>query len=172
MKRNLSILTTSKPYKSICVAIVFMFVSMLCACDFMNNSKTGSIEDAQQQFISEVQYMTEKDALANEINYYKEPQITVYRKVRDLTGKDAIHECNLLEKENIEKENALRNGQVSVIRTWNCFQEKQYAVDHPDDIVGAEYYFEGIFTHYNNGYDTRKAKVLCINGKWFVIKKY
>lgn len=160
------------PQKAICGAIIFVLVSILSACDSFNNSRTGTIEEAQQQFITEVQYMTEKDALANEINYYKEPQITVYRKVRDLTGKDAIHECNLLEKENEEKERALRTGQMSVIRTWNCYQEKQYAVDHPNDIVGAEYYFEGTFTHYNNGYDTRKAKVLCINGKWFVIQKY
>ena len=70
---------------------------------FVNNSKTGSIEEAQQQFVEEVQYMTEKEALANEINYYKDPIITVKRKVRDLSGKEAIHECNLLEKENEEK---------------------------------------------------------------------
>lgn len=164
---------TASEYKKVTWSTLMLFlVFILSSCDFMNNSQTGTIEEAQQQFINEVQYMTEKDALANEINYYKEPQIAVYRKVRDLTGKDAIHECNLLEKENAEKESALRNGQVSVIRTWNCYQEKQYAVDHPDDIIGAEYYFEGIFTHYNNGYDTRKAKVLCINGKWFVIQRY
>ena len=164
---------TASEYKKVTWSTLMLFlVFILSSCDFMNNSQTGTIEEAQQQFINEVQYMTEKDALANEINYYKEPQITVYRKVRDLTGKDAIHECNLLEKENAEKESALRNGQVSVIRTWNCYQEKQYAADHPDDIIGAEYYFEGIFTHYNNGYDTRKAKVLCINGKWFVIQRY
>ena len=165
-------MSTLKQKKAICGTIIIVLVSILCACNSFNNSQTGTIEEAQQQFINEVQYMTEKEALANEINYYKEPQMTVYRKVRDLTGKDAIHECNLLEKENAEKESALRNGQVSVIRTWNCYQEKQYAVDHPNDIVGAEYYFEGTFTHYNNGYDTRKAKVLCINGKWFVIQKY
>lgn len=139
---------------------------------FGNSSKTGTIESAQQQFISEVQYMTEREALANEISYYKKPQITVKRKVRDLTGKAAIHECNLLQKENEEKERALRNGQVSVIRTWKFYSEKEYAVDHPNDIVGAEYYFEGIFTHYNHGYERRKAKVLCINGKWFVIQRY
>lgn len=165
-------MSTLKQKKSICSTIIFVLTLILCACNSFNNSQTGTIEEAQQQFINEVQYMTEKDALANEINYYKEPQITIYRKVRDLTGKDAIHECNLLEKENTEKESALRNGQVSVIRTWNCYQEKQYAVEHPEDIVGAEYYFEGTFTHYNNGYDTRKAKVLCINGKWFVIQRY
>ena len=113
---------------------------------FGNSSKTGTIESAQQQFISEVQYMTEREALANEISYYKKPQITVKR--------------------------ALRNGQVSVIRTWKFYSEKEYAVDHPNDIVGAEYYFEGIFTHYNHGYERRKAKVLCINGKWFVIQRY
>ncbi len=165
-------MSTLKQKKAICGTIIIVLVSILYACNSFNNSQTGTIEEAQQQFINEVQYMTEKEALANEINYYKEPQITVYRKVCDLTGKDAIHECNLLEKENAEKESALRSGQASVIRTWNCYQEKQYAVDHPNDIVGAEYYFEGTFTHYNNGYDTRKAKVLCINGKWFVIQKY
>lgn len=119
---------------------------------FSNSSKIGTLESAQQHFIEEAQYMTKREALEKEINYYKEPRITVKRKVRDLTGKEAIHECNLLEKD--------------------CYGEKQYAIDHPNDIVGAEYYFEGVFTHYNHGYNTRKAKVLCINGGWFVIEKF
>ena len=165
-------MSTLKQKKAICCTIIFILVSILCACDSFNNSQTGTIEEAQQQFINEVQYMTEKEALSKEISYYKDPQITTKRKVRDLTGKDAIHECNLLERENEENNKALRSGQAFVVRTWNFYAEKQYAVDHPDDIVGAEYYFEGIFTHYNNGYDTRRAKVLCINGKWFVIQSY
>jgi len=139
---------------------------------FSNNSKTGNIESAQQQFIKEVQYMTEKEALSNEISYYKKPRITVKRKVRDLTGKAAIHECNLLGEENAENRRAIKSGQAYAVGIWNYQAEKKYAVDHPNDIVGAEYYFEGVFTHYDNGYGTKKAKVLCINGKWFVIQKY
>ena len=52
------------------------------------------------------------------------------------------------------------------------YDEKEYALDHPNDIVGVKYYFEGIFTHYNNGYGTRKAEVICINGSWFVKQIY
>ncbi len=51
-----------------------------------------SIEEAQVHFIENVQYMTEREALSHEIDYYKPPQITVARKVQDLSGKDAIHE--------------------------------------------------------------------------------
>ena len=165
-------MSTLNQKKSIYSIINFVILLILCACNSFDNSQTGTIEDAQQQFINEVQYMTEREALSKEISYYRDPQITTKRKVRDLTGKDAIHECNLLERENEENNNALRSGQAFVVRTWNFYSEKQYALDHPDDIVGAEYYFEGTFTHYNNGYDTRKAKVLCINGKWFVIQRY
>jgi hypothetical protein len=60
----------------------------------------------------------------------------------------------------------------SNLDAWYVDDEKEYALDHPNEIVGVKYYFEGIFTHYNNGYGTRKAEVICINGSWFVKQIY
>jgi hypothetical protein len=139
---------------------------------FSKESKTGNIESAMKVFIERVQYMTEREALSKGINYYKKPRITVKRKVRDLTGKAAVYECNLLGKENEESLALLKGGYVPIVSTYDYYKEKEYALDHPNDIVGAEYYFEGVFTHFNKGYDTRRAKVLCINGTWFVVQKY
>ena len=48
---------------------------------------------AEAQFIKELSYMTEKEALSNEIDYYKAPEITYKEHTRSLTGKDLIQEC-------------------------------------------------------------------------------
>jgi len=144
------------------------------ACDGIFNDKRG-IDVAQKAFIREVQYMTEEDALSKEIGYYKDPEITVKYKVRDLTGKDVIHECNLMLKENEKEEEDLRTGRTWIIKTWNVEDAKYYAIKHPDKICGAEFYFEGVFTHYGNGYGTRKARVLLMytedEDKWYVLQK-
>ena len=166
----------NRNFKTKIVILMSMFVFLNAnAWDwpFGNSSKIGTIEDAQQRFIKEVQYMTEKEALANEISYYRSPRITVKKKVRELTGKAVIHECNLLLKENQENNEALLNGRISIGRQWlNVDKVKDYAIEHPNDIVGAEYYFEGVFTHYNHGYSTERAKVLCLNGRWYILRKY
>ena len=44
----------------------------------------------------------------------------------------------------------------------NIGEVKKYAIEHPNDDIANEFYFEGIFTHYNNGYDTRRAYVIYI----------
>ena len=71
-------------------------LSLLLCLSFpcFSQSKKGSLKEAQVHFIESVQYMSKREALSKEINYYKDPQITVARKVSDLTGKDVIHECN------------------------------------------------------------------------------
>ena len=166
----------NKSLKIKIVTIVSIFVCLNAnAWDwpFSNSSKIGTIEDAQQRFIKEAQYMSEKEALANEISYYKKPRITVKKKVRELTGKAAIHECNLLLKENQKTSEAVQEGRISIGRVWlDVDKVKNYAVNHPNGIVGAEYYFEGVFTHYNRGYSTERAKVLCLNGNWYIVRIY
>ena len=148
------------------LTICFLFGSLCISCD------KYPIEEAQECFIENVQYMTEREALSHEIDYYKPPQITIARKVQDLSGRDAIHECNIMLRENEEKREALQSGRIQFGRIWYVDDEKEYALDHPNDIVGVKYYFEGIFTHYNNGYGSRKAEVICINGSWFVKQIY
>ena len=60
---------------------------------------------AEAQFIKELSYMTEKEALSNEIDYYKAPEITYKEHTRSLTGKDLIHECNqIMEEDNNSKQ--------------------------------------------------------------------
>ena len=44
--------------------------------------------------------MTEKEALSNEIDYYKDPKVTYRNHIRSLTGKDLIHICNKIIKWN------------------------------------------------------------------------
>lgn len=157
-------------------------ISVICAmiltsCDDLSN-ESKILQEAQEHFISEVQYMTKEDALSNEIDYYKDPEITVGYKVKDLSGKDVIHECNLLLKENDEAYNDLQTGKRWVVRTWNVGEAKDYAIKHPDDVCGKEYYFEGVFTHYGKGYGTRKARVLLMKSierrkekdNWYVIE--
>ena len=141
---------------------------LFLSCTSSAQSKKGSLKEAQSHFIDAVQYMSERDALSHEISYYKDPQITVARKVSDLTGKDAIHECNLMLKENQQVERDMDAGRMQYGRIWYVDDVKQYALDHPDKIVGAKYYFEGLFTHYDNGYGKKKGYVLCMNGRWFV----
>lgn len=160
------------------VIITSIIIAMLLvACDdFSNESK--KFQEAQEHFVSEVQYMTKEEALSNEIDYYKDPEIIVGYKVKDLTGKEVIHECNLLLKENEEAYRDLQTGKRWVVRTWNVGEAKDYAIKHPDDFCGKEYYFEGIFTHYGKGFGTRKARVLLMKSKerkkekdnWYVIE--
>lgn len=154
--------------------IFILTLAFFSACNTFSSSKTGSIKEAEQEFITEVQYMTEKESISDEISYYKDPDISVSRKVRDLTGRDAVHECNILLKENEIEHERLMSGQslFGISKVWMVSDEKEYAINHPDEIVGAEYYFEGTFTHYNNGYELIRAKVLYINGSWIVIRLY
>ena len=80
---------------------IFSILILLCSCDFITD-KTPSLDTAEAQFISETQIMSEQDALSKEISWYKAPQITERTLSRKLTGKDVIHEMNILLKENEE----------------------------------------------------------------------
>ena len=156
-------------YHKCCKTILGVIMSLcITACGFGNKSKLGSIEEAQDIFINNVQTMSERDALSNEIDYYSPPRIIVKRKIKELTGRDAIHECNIMIKENEEVRKEMESGKRQFGYYWDVYEVKEYAISQPDEIVGAVYYFEGEFTHYANGYHTKKANVLCINGHWYV----
>lgn len=63
--------------KRIVMLIIYFLVGFLCiSCD------KYPIEEAEERFIENVQYMTEREALSHEIDYYKPPQTTVARKVQ------------------------------------------------------------------------------------------
>lgn len=142
--------------KAKCV-VVNMFILLFVSCVPGIDSQQ---EKAKQVFIEKSQYMTEREALSSEINYYKSPEITVSRHIRSLTGKDLIHECNIVIKK--ETDDMRGKAVMGVIRESPIHDIKDFAIEHPDDVVANEYYFEGIFTHYNNGYNTHKAYVIYI----------
>lgn len=124
-------------------------------------SINSQMEKAEKIFIEEVQYMTKEDALSKEISYYKEPEITTRIHKRSLTGKDLIHECNRVIEEDDNKEYT-HFGPTTFKSVRRVGDIKDLAIKHPDDIVAEEFYFMGTFTHYNNGYDSRKATVIYV----------
>lgn len=99
------------------------------------------IEYAEQKFIEKASYMTEREALSHEIDYYKPPYVKERTHVRDLTGKDIIHICNIIQKENIEDIELLR-----IFPTRHVDSLKEYALDNPNKIIAHEFYFSGTFT--------------------------
>lgn len=142
---------------------IFSILTLLCSCDFIED-KTPSLDAAEAQFISEAHIMTEQDALSKEISWYKAPQITERTLSRKLTGKDVIHEMNILLREN---EEAKPDGIFGWTFTWNeewIATAKDYAVQHPDEVIAAEYYFTGVFTNYNadSKYSTIRKRILYI----------
>ena len=137
------------------VLLSFLFVS----CGPSINSQ---MDKAESIFIDEVQYMTKEDALSKEINYYKAPNISTRTHVRSLTGKDLIHECNrVIDEDNRKDFTHFGPTTFKIIRRVGDI--KDYAIKHPDDIVAEEFYFEGTFTHYNNGYGDRMARVIYVS---------
>lgn len=138
--------------------LFFLAIISLAACQPSVNKQ---MEKAEAIFIDEVQYMTKEEALAEEIDYYKDPVITTHTHCRSLTGKNLIHECNRVIKEDNEKEfTTLGPTTFKTVRFVGDI--KRYAIEHPDDIVANEFYFVGTFTHFGNGYDTKKAKIIYV----------
>ena len=134
--------------------ILILFVACMPSID-------TQMDKAETIFIEEVQYMTKEDALSKEISYYKEPEITTRIHKRSLTGKDLIHECNRVIEEDDNKEYT-HFGPTTFKSVRRVGDIKDFAIKHPDDIVAEEFYFMGTFTHYNNGYDSRKATVIYV----------
>lgn len=144
------------------LSFIFLLIS-LCSCNNIGD-KAPSLATAEAQFISEAQIMSEQVALSKEISWYKTPQITECTVSRNLTGKDVIHEMNLLLKEN---ENASPDVIFGWTFTWNgewIAKAKDYAVQHPDEIIATEYYFTGVFTNYSaeSKYSTIRKRLLYI----------
>ncbi len=142
---------------------ILILLSLLNSCDYITD-KTPSLDEAEARFISETQIMSEQEALSKEISWYKTPQITERILSRKLSGKDVIHEMNLLLKKN---ENAKPDGIFGWTFTWNgewIAKAKDYAVQHPDEIIAVEYYFTGIFTNYSekSKYSTTRKRLLYI----------
>lgn len=146
--------------------LIIMFSGILmslCSCDYVGN-KAPSLDTAEAQFISETQIMSEQDALSKEISWYKAPQIMERALSRRLTGRDVIHEMNILLKENEEaKPDAIFGWTFKWNGEW-ISKAKDYAVQHPDEVIAVEYYFTGVFTNYSadSKYSTIRKRLLYI----------
>jgi len=126
--------------------IILLFCVLLSTCNIiyaqgvmglLNKYQIDKyMEFAEQKFIEKASYITERQALSSEIDYYKPPYIKVRKHVRDLTGKDIIHICNIIEKENMER----------IFPTRSVGSLKEYALDNPNKIIAHEFYFSGTFT--------------------------
>lgn len=134
---------------------VLGIILALCSCDMAGDAfakiMKPSVEEAEKVFIKKNEIITSKEALAEELSYYKSPAITERCFSRYLTGRDVIHEMNILLKE--EASNSIVWKYTNSIHNPDLLNRaKSRGVDHPDDIIAAEYYFSGTFTS-NRGYE-------------------
>lgn len=160
-------------YTILMYLVIFSCIdSCIDSCAERHNNKY--FEYAEKVFIDEASYMNEREALSTEIGYYKSPQILKKQHNRDLTGKEIIHICNEIEKENTELSRRLEMGEIMFAVLTKVSDIKDYALDHPDEIIAHEFYFEGIFTTYNieNKYNKRSMKIIVIPKVKDQAKKY
>lgn len=127
---------------------------------FLPDKSIGKLEEyAQEEFCKEMQYMDERTAISEEIDYYKAPSFSTSEHIASLTGKQVIHICNRV-KDYDEKKDFVHYGPSSFKKILKMNDIKEYAVDHPDDIVAELFYFDAQFTHFGNGYSSEHAYVL------------
>lgn len=141
--------------KNLLFFVMLSTCNIICAqgiTDLWNKYQIDKyFEYAEQKFIEEASIMTEREALSNEIDYYKPPYIKIRKHVRDLTGKEIIHICNKIERENFEALERLRKNETWVVSTTFVKDIKEYALDNPNKIIAHEFYFSGTFTTYSRG---------------------
>ena len=139
-----------------------LIVTLCAGFSSCTKSVNQQMDLAEAQFIKELSYMTEKEALSNEIDYYKAPEITYKEHTRSLTGKDLIHECNQIMEEDNNKDYT-QFGPTSFKITRKVTDIKAYALEHPNEIIANEFKFSGIFTHFGaDKYDEKKAIVIVV----------
>lgn len=149
--------------KKLRTLFIVLLAPLFFSCGFVSNHNSdGDLEDAKKFFIEESQIMSEKDALAKEINYYRPPQIIRAEYIGTLTGKNLIHIANQIEKENQEQREALDKGLTWCAVTYNVSDVKEYGINNPNTNVAKLYLFGGDFVHYSNGIQRIYSLVLFI----------
>lgn len=140
--------------------VIFLGIAVCIEFYSCTSAINKQMDFAEANFIKEVSIITEKEALSKEIDYYKAPEITLKQHSRSLTGKDLIHECNIIIRNEQER---LKNRRILPMRTQSVERIKEYALGHPDDIIANEFKFRGIFTHYGeNKYGERSATIIVV----------
>jgi len=166
--------------------IYFMLLLGIVSCNQMNSNGSDCLAKyAQEAFIMQCSYMSERDANSNEIDYYKAPEITEAKFTCLYTGKDLVHLCNQIEEKNEYKSaNPIQFGPTTYSITYPVGDIKEFALDNMNSIVASQYHFSGIFTNYNKEtkYSVETSNVLIIpklgkiilfsdkgaNGYWYV----
>lgn len=140
--------------KIVCLMMTVVACMMAVSCDHVMRTVNPDYaakhdqEKALAYFIENTQYMTEREALSKEINYYRAPKIIRQELIGTLSGKTLIHIANEMHKED-ENKPGLGPSNIRVIR--NVSDVKEYGLDHPNEQVAKVYIFGGDFVHYNKG---------------------
>lgn len=151
-----------KTFRFFATLLVIALCTGFTSC---SSSLEKQMNFAENVFIREVSYMSETDALSREVNHYKAPEITVKYHKRSLTGKELIHECNTVIEKN---EESLSKGGI-LVRTYYVSDIKEYALNHPEDIIANEFEFCGTFTHFEPDKYVKKSAAVIVVSK---LEKY
>ena len=142
------------------IILSFLSIFLTSSCDQVlrkldsNYADDQDLQKALSFFIDENQYMTERDALSEEINYYRAPKILRQEFIGTLSGKTLIHIANEIKKED---DNKARGSYIAFFRIVDDI--KEYGLNHPHEQVAKVYVFGGDFVNYNRGI-TEKFKIV------------
>lgn len=142
---------------------------VMTACTNYNqssNSQGKFGEYAKQAFLEKRRILTEREALSKEIDWYQEPQITDYSYLGEMSGKDIISICNRIKEENEQSLEELRQHKTWCAFTYNVEDIKEYALDHPNEVIASKYHLAATFTTYSKDqpYSTYSNDVIVIRG--------
>lgn len=136
------------------IILSFLSIFLTSSCDQVlrkldsNYADDQDLQKALAFFIDENQYMTERDALSKEINYYRAPKILRQELIGTLSGKTLIHIANEIKKED---DNQAGWGPSNMKFFRKVDDIKEYGLNHPHEQVAKVYVFGGDFVHSNRG---------------------
>ena len=137
------------------IILTLLSVFLTTSCEYVqraydsNYAEQQDLEKALSFFIDKNQYMTERDALSKEINYYHAPKIVRQEYIGTLSGKTLIHIANEIKKYDDNNKPGLGPSNVKLITRVDDI--KEYGINHPNEQVAKVYVFGGDFVHYNRG---------------------
>ncbi len=149
--------------------IVRILFLCLFACLYSCDSHPTE-QEVKDLFILKNQYMSSREALQKEIEWFIEPKIQCNKK--NLTGRDLIHLANVLDRylenerrkepEYRERFKALGMPYIKSVVYYPIREMRELGADHPDKNVAVLWRLSGRFTTYskNHKYDTKEGYVL------------
>lgn len=141
----------NKKFNLIIILGLFIYFS---SCDNIRRTyetgyaDTQDLKKALEYFIEDNKYMTERDALAKEIDYYREPNILRQEYIGTLTGKNLIHIANEIQKED---GNQMGWGPSNIKIFRKVDDIKELGINYPNEQKAKVFVFGGDFVHYAKG---------------------